>query len=368
MSSSALCLGAVAAIVIATGVSAARAAPGLVASEGLGRTHTFKDWVVACDNTRACEAQGYQVEGEPSVVLILKRAAGPGAALGLRIGFGDTSPTDGSEVPAPKVPVTLRAGSLRLTLPAPAPETGFIDLTAEQVQALRPWLLRAERLQLGAAGREWSVSLAGATAALLKMDDLQGRVGTPGALARPGTRAESSVPPPAPVPKVSARPIPAARGGDTALLPAILKELQRVAAEDCPLLAENKAPQDGQVFRLSERQVLVVFACWMAAYNGGSAAWIANDRPPYAPVLAGFDPGGEKEGSSAPTFPDFTRDQEGLLSVHSAHKGRGIADCFSVRTWFWDGKRFALTEATESPCRLFTAGGLPMTLWRAEPR
>ena len=332
--------------------------------EGIGRMHTFKDWVVACDNTRACEAQGYQAGGEPSAVVVVQRAAGPGAAPRLRIGFGVISPADGSEVQPPKGPVTLRAGGLRMTLPAP--DTGFIDLSAEQAQALRPTLLQAKKLLLSAAGRGWAVSLAGATAALLKMDELQGRVGTPGAWAKPGARAESSVPPAGPVPKVNAQPIAPVRDADAALLPALLRELQRASNQDCPLLAENNAPQDGKIFRLSQRQVMVVFPCWLAAYNGGSEAWIANDRPPYAPVMARFDPGGDTEAPI--TSPSFSRNAGGLLTVHSAHKGRGIADCFSVREWVWDGKQFALTGATESPCKLFESGGLPMRLWRADPR
>lgn len=361
MSSSKTTVVCVVTVLIAAGWGAPQAALSQT-PDGLGRMHTFKDWVVACDNTRVCEAQGYQAEGEPSAVLIVQRAAGPGAVPRLRIGFGVISPADESDVQPPKGPVTLRAGGLRLTLPAP--DTGFIDLSAEQAQALRPTLVRAEKLLLSSAGREWSVSLAGATAALLKMDDLQGRVGTTGAWAKPGMRAESSVPPAGPVPKVKAQPIPPVRDTDAALLPALLRELQRVPNQECPLLAENKAPQDGQIFRLSQRQVMVVFPCWMAAYNGGSEAWIANDRPPYAPVMASFETGGDTE--TPITSPDFSRDADGLLAVHSAHKGRGIADCFSVRAWVWDGKQFALTEATESPCKLFEAGGLPMRLWRAD--
>ena len=52
---------------------------------GLGRLHAFKDWVVGCDNTRQCEAQGYAAEadGIPSselAALVVTRGAGPEAA------------------------------------------------------------------------------------------------------------------------------------------------------------------------------------------------------------------------------------------------------------------------------------------------
>jgi hypothetical protein len=59
------------------------------------------------------------------------------------------------------------------------------------------------------------------------------------------------------------------------------------------------------------------------------------------------------------------RDPAGRLIAQSAAKGRGVGDCWSTRTWAWDGRRFALTEATESPCTGFAAGGLAVTLRQA---
>ena len=49
----------------------------------LSRLHTFQDWYLACDNTLACEAQGYPPEdgASPPVLLQLRRAAGPGTPV-----------------------------------------------------------------------------------------------------------------------------------------------------------------------------------------------------------------------------------------------------------------------------------------------
>ncbi|WP_338415971.1 DUF1176 domain-containing protein, partial [uncultured Sphaerotilus sp.] len=52
-------------------------------ADGLGTLHTFRDWVVGCDNTRRCEAQGYGRQGEDAppggrAALIIRREAGPG--------------------------------------------------------------------------------------------------------------------------------------------------------------------------------------------------------------------------------------------------------------------------------------------------
>jgi len=361
MHAGAAALGLVAALLLGSCPAAAQA------PEGLGQLHSFKAWHVACDNTRACEAHGYSPGGEAlPAVLVVQRAAGPGAQPHWRLGFGDISPTGGAEAPWPKGPVALSVGSLRLTLPAPDPKSGMLDLGEEHARALRPWLLRAEALQLRASGQAWTVSLAGASAALLKMDDLQGRVGTPGALVRPGPQPEATVPPAVPVPVVRAAVLPPQRAGDKALLGAIHREIPP-DADNCPRLSEPGTLARGEIFRLSERQVLVVFECWLAAYNAGSGAWLASDRPPHAPVRARFQQAGapSKDEEAQPTFPTFEGKAGGGLTVHSAAKGRGVGDCYSVDRWVWDGKRFALLEATVSPCEAFTAGGLPMTLWRA---
>ena len=51
-------------------------------------------------------------------------------------------------------------------------------------------------------GKAWPISDSGAAAVLLKMDEAQGRLGTPGALVRRGDKAEASVPAALPVPVI----------------------------------------------------------------------------------------------------------------------------------------------------------------------
>jgi hypothetical protein len=337
---------------------------------GLAQVHEFKDWAVACDNTRTCEAHGYHADdAELPAVLTLRRTAGAAGPMQWRVGFGDIGPS-GTDAPVPKGPVELRVGTLRLALAAPDAKSGFITLTQEQAAALRPWLPRADALTLHAGSDTWTISLAGASAALLKIDDLQGRIGTTGALARPGTSAETAVPPALPLAQVRAQPVPAARAGDAALPPAIHRAI-RISADTCPKFAAPGTAERGEIFRLDERHVLVVFECWLAAYNAGSAAWVANDKPPFAPVLARFAPlpgQPRDEGDDLPAFPTFERSAQGVLAVSSASKGRGIGDCWSRQAWVWDGRQFALTAAAVSPCRRFTLGGLELPLWQAQVR
>jgi Protein of unknown function (DUF1176) len=331
---------------------------------GLGELHGFKAWHVGCDNTRRCEAQGYHTAGEgtPAALQVL-RDGGPGAPVRLRAGFGD----DGSvgTPPAAGESLELTVGTRRFALP-PLDAEGFTEATPAQVRELLPLLLKAEQVQLATPRHRGTVLLAGATAALLKMDDLQGRVGTVGALVRPGPKPDTATPP-AP-PAVSAVRVPPERPADAAAM-AGLRAALKIDADTCHLMTEHPERPPVQVLRLSDTRVMVVYDCWLAAYQGGGAAWTANARPPYAPQRVRFAPlGAPSEGDDTPTMLDITRDTAGRLVAHSGAKGRGVGDCWSTRTWAWDGQRFALTEAFESPCAAFSAGGLLVRLWQAALR
>lgn len=336
-----------------------------VAADGLGRLHDFGGWSVGCDNTRRCEAHGYHgaAEDEPPLVLQVQRDAGPRASPRLRLGFGD----DGSPRPAPPAgtPVSVQVGPLRLALP-PLDAEGFTEASPEQVRQLMPWVLKARSLQVVTPGRRGTVDLGGATAALLKMDDLQQRVGTAGAIVRPGPRPDSAVPPPPPLPAVTGVVVPPARDGDLERM-ASLRATLKIDDDECPLMTESPTAPPAQVLRVSATRVIAVFDCWRAAYQEGSAAWLANDRPPHAQPVRFEAPGEAADGNDTPTMLSLSRDAGGRLVAHSAAKGRGVGDCWSMRQWVWDGRRFALTEATVSPCAGFRAGGLPITLWRSAP-
>ena len=78
------------------------------------------------------------------------------------------------------------------------------ELTAVQTAALLGALAKNARLSWSAKGKSWTVSTKGANAVLLKMDEFQGRLGTPGALVRKGTKSEATVLPALPAPEITA--------------------------------------------------------------------------------------------------------------------------------------------------------------------
>ena len=187
------------------------------------------------------------------------------------------------------------------------------------------------------------------------MDDVQGRLGTPGALIRKGSQPESRVPPALAPPVLRVPALAPTRPEDSRLIPKLLPALRAALPKDhnCEHLTE---PPDGrppsiQVKRLDAHHLLASAACWLAAYNAGTGYWVVEDSPPYRATLVTED----------------ATDDEGAV-ITSLQKGRGIGDCFSSTEWAWDGLRFVQTgESSTGMCRAVAAGGawdLPTLVWQ----
>ena len=329
------------------------AAAALAAGSGLGKLHQFGEWVAGCDNGRTCEAQGYGADakdGSPigRAVLIVRREAGP--ARSPVLSFGYSTLDDNATSPDDSQVVTVQVGTLRFLLP---PNTS--EIPPAQVPALLAAALKDDKITLSAGTKQWSVSLSGAAAALLKMDDLQGRVGTPGALVRRGTMPEAKAPA---VPRVQPAQLPPTTDADRRLAPKLFAALPR--DDDCPDF--NHEGWQEAPLRLNSRSLLISHACFNGAYQTASRLWQVDDKAPFRarPVLLP-----QPDGSNSDTAVlDFMSGEDGTLSLIEAAKARGIGDCWVRRDWTWTGAQLALVSGQESPCTLFEAGGLPIGLWR----
>ena len=296
----------------------------------------YKDWSLQCDNTRTCRAVGYQKDAGDSepVSIRLTREAGPHTPVlvDLKVSDEKTSPAS----------LQLTVGKLQIT----GLNGEVARVPASQVQPLLQELLKNDEASVTAGAYLWTLSLAGVNAVLLKMDEAQGRVGTPGALVQRGKQPEATVLPAVSPPLVDiVRPLPA-RTGDAELARPLqgaidAKEVAKRCNGDPPQLA------DVHVHRLTDHKLLLSIPCSMGAYNFGGLHWLVNDRPPFQLQL--IDANGEYDADTG--------------VIRSSMKGRGLGDCWLFREWQFDGHNFALTgKSGDDMCRGFAGGAwhLPM--------
>ena len=321
-------------------------APAAAASEGFHFSHG--DWEIACDNTRTCRAAGYHVDlDEMPVSVLLVRKAGPDQPVAAQLQLGE--PYDEAATPRPT--------KVRLEIDGRGLGTVRVDDSLEpaQVDALLAALRRDTDIAFVAGEQRWSLSDAGATAVLLKMDEAQGRLGTPGALVRKGRRAEATVLPALPAPVVVPVPLSAKEDARLAADPGLLRAISRAMQRDeCELPEHVPAAMRGLTVRKLDRdRLLVSELCWTAAYNTGDAYWIVEATPPHAATLVTSSAIGLEDGV-----------------INEYQKGRGIGDCIGEGTWTWDGRTFVRTsEQTSGLCKGFPGGAwdLPTLVTEVKP-
>jgi hypothetical protein len=302
----------------------------------------FKDWTVGCDNVRACQAVAllHDEAEENGLTMSLARGAGPQAPVRIVVG-----PDRGASDEKTGV-VALAVDGRRL--PARLTEVdGGALVDAAGTAALLAALRTGTRLEaLGADGKSLgTISLAGASAALLYMDDRQERVGTVTALARPGPKPAGAVPPPPPAPEVLA-PATSAKAPRKMPLP--------VAAVLRKKACDTGDPDDGgspDTYRLDTAHTLAIVPdhCDSGAYNAASLLYVAGDSGGWQP--AAFDTDRPRDDQSSPVqYNAEWNAKDGLLEMFM--KGRGLGDCGTRQSYAWDGARFRLTfQAEMGECR-----------------
>jgi len=306
-----------------------------------GVSFDHNDWTLACDNTRTCRAAGYSPEASTNLLsLMLERAGGPGTKVVARLRNGE------GDEPSP-------AGALRLRLNGkdlgPVRDTGEgekVLLQQAQTDALVAALPRQARIEIiDGKGKAWPISDSGATAVLLKMDEAQGRLGTPGALVRRGDKAEASVPAALPVPVIVHGTLVAPRGTDAALakVPGLRKALIATLPnpDDCSPLRDDPAAAI-EIERLDAQHVLAMASCFVGPYNMSNGYWVVRDKAPYQATFV------------TDTAEDFDRDD---ATLRGRFRGRGVGDCISANDWVWDGERFVKSsDFTTGQCRNVLGG------------
>ena len=296
-----------------------------------------KDWQVVCDNTRACRAAGYSLEGsDRPVSVLLARASGPGMPLVGELQLGSM----GADA--------MHPGSV--TLVVGGKPAGSIHLDRDNHGGLPPGaisaLLRAvvagNDVSFTAGKTAWRLSASGAADALAQIDDVQGRSGRTSAIVRRGNGNDSDVASAMAMPRLQGVFIPtASQPDDPALAVRVLASIQSNAS--CPLLDDGNAQARARLWHVDANRLLVTQPCRAAAPNVGSNGyWLANLRPPY--------------DAKAMTYSGTDYDGSGTIVARSVDGAAG--DCGTSASWTWNGYRFEQTFAASGGlCRRVKAGG-----------
>lgn len=302
---------------------------------------TFGDWTVGCDNGRACQAVGLIPEDNAeATTMSIRRRAEANAAPDISI--------NPPEAKAHAVTIGGRLFELE--------ELDDASLRPREVAGFLKALLGAKEAALvdRHGKRLAALSPAGASAALLYMDEQQRRVGTVTAIARPGAKPAASVRPPPALPVVRQPALPS-RPART-LSKARVRQLLGREATVCEY--SNELSIEGGRLDARHSLVLASHPCGNGAYNFMYSAWIVDESGRARP--APFDYGGSR--ADDPLVNAGWDAKTRRLSAFS--KGRGLGDCGSGQQWAWDGARFRLVlEEAMGECR----GSIDyITTWRAD--
>jgi hypothetical protein len=315
---------------------------------------SYRAWLVACDNTLACEAKGLAPDEARAELRIDRQAGAQGeisAALSAEVKFGPGDVrVDG-----------MSAGLDPREWKRDDSEDGTTLSTGnpEAVRSLVAHMRNGARLSFRG---KIDIPLNGFAAAMLRIDERQGRVGGATALAQPGPAQASLVPAAPPLPHIPRHPIAArlAPGEAERLIDAVRAGQQGAFAKaECET---RTSPLTPDAYALDDARALVLIPCVMGAYQGSSLAFVAPRGGGPARQIAAPAPylGNDPDRIDAETFTEADFDPStGTLSM--AAKGRGLADCGMSASWIWNGDTFQLSAlALQQACGGVFPGDWPI--------
>lgn len=348
----------------------AAALPALVAASNAAAAEVgskiFRDWTAGCDNLRRCTALSLPGETDEHIAYLkLERPGEPDGEPALSLNLRDQKLPRTFEARLTLDDAPFPAGASRFPGASVDGEVGTIELPAKEAQALLAAARKATRLGLRIGDRSFSVSLAGAVAALLLIDEQQGRLGTTTALIRKGDKPADAVPAAPALPVVTSRatsslPAPDEKAAK-ALTAALRAHLKRTAPDSCEDIEEGSSTSDS-VWPLGPNRLLLGLVCYRGAYNFGSGYWLVEPgKVAAARRLAFPTPSGKPQDDLVNADYDPATGQIEFFS-----KGRGLGDCGAAGRYAWTGTAFALAGWSEmTTCRGLTADDW-ITLFRSE--
>lgn len=308
----------------------------------IGQQRNFGDWAVGCDNGWACEAISLASEDwsiGDGISLTVRQGGGPNGdnRVGLRAFEDIETNRIALHIDGEPVAVAERSDGDELFHFEPGIARNLLYRIAQG---------RTAELHDEAGGSLGRISLSGSRAALLYVEDRQGRAGTVTGSALVGDEPVSTIPDPPAIPTITAMPV-AARFGETAAPLSDAEARALHTAHECD--GGPDEPIRSDAFILSDAADLILISCSRGAYNFSDIAFVRRDgevQPArFDHVFAWGD------ARDVPFLVNsHWNPEDGTLGTYA--KGRGIGDCGTAERFVWDGAMFRLIERREmNSCR-----------------
>ncbi|MFN3748339.1 MAG: DUF1176 domain-containing protein [Sphingorhabdus sp.] len=304
-------------------------------------TAVFKDWVTGCDNVRNCTAIALEpmerAEADQLEVLIeqpLAHHLDPVVTVKLRV-FHASDEQYRLYVDDEKVSHLAQFDG-RWVFKGPAARSLVSSMRDGGVMTAKD--VRGNAVAVA--------SLAGLTAALLRIDEQQGKQGTARALAKPGKGI--------PYDDLPGYSVTLGRPGPTDRVPKMPSPdvTVKLAANETCAIDENQPVAASKVYRLDGEHSLLLmpWRCGNGAYNLYSNIMIVDYFGTPRVAEFDYDTGFTGDGpSNVLVNVIWDRDQRVLESFN---KFRGLGDCGRIDRFIWDGAKFRLSEQLIMPeCR-----------------
>ncbi|MGO1282914.1 MAG: DUF1176 domain-containing protein [Psychrobacter sp.] len=346
------------------------------------------DWQMVCDNTLTCRAAGYSEEGAGSGPVSILMVAEPKKALPkVYVDFIHSDDEFYQSSSDDSLDVSIGNESSHTELWLNDKNYGVINSRSDDDSRYMldenqtKQLLRHARLnttiEVRVGSHRWTVSDKGMGAVLLKLDDVQGRVGTPIALVSKNHASKQTPKSAKPIPVINKafaysdednKQLSAARlsyfennidkwvnindpllvgseekMGDCELVNPKTEAYQRMAEYGSSMLGWDFIPVD-------DDHTLASHGCWMGAYNAAGGYWLIDHENPRNPPLITTAGNGYHDGE-----------------IWAVHKDRGLGDCWNKQVWVWNGETFAKSEDSSSGmCRGFAGGAWDLPSYVSE--
>ncbi|QHM72805.1 DUF1176 domain-containing protein [Mixta intestinalis] len=301
----------------------------------------FREWQVTCNNLNDCDIRNT----DENMRIVIWHQAGPNGEVALDIMSFDADKAQGVWLDGKRWDHAIARSDADENNDYASVHSNDLG----DIQALIAAAKNALTLSL-TSDNDVTASLSGLNAALLFVDDRQGRLNNQTALLKTGDVSADNVPPrPSAVP-----PIPVPQVVPLNNAPALIKSV--INSQQAILKQEECEPSEEDVTRseaqpLDAQHALVMVNCGMGAYQSSSVLFITpRSAPEQAKQLTLPLPLKDEEGqpNSVSWFTNAGYDPHRGELFHSA-RGRGIADCGESAIWRYDGEGFRLISYNSQP-------------------